>query len=185
MASVCRRLCIRRDRDLSAGGRLRGKSSIVRPPISLIGDLVTPEQRLPAVAMYLFALNLGVADRSRNRGLSLADRSFSSSSFWRFSVRRPPTAIIALACLPQRPSARPGSGLARSGRSVPRRESRYPPPFLISFLAATNSSSPRSNVKPARRSRSGSRQCSAIAARTIRPAPVRSNPVVLSIMFRG
>ena len=88
---------------------------LYRPAASaLLGDLVTPEQRVAAFAMYRFAINLGFAIGPATAGF-LADRSF----FWIFAIDAATSfgyGIVALFALPHglRSSAsseKPGEGL--------------------------------------------------------------------------
>lgn len=65
---------------------------------ALLGDLVTPEQRVPAFGMYRFAINLGFAIGPATAGF-LADRSF----FWVFAIDAVTSfvyGIVALFALP-------------------------------------------------------------------------------------
>ena len=88
---------------------------LYRPAASaLLGDLVTPEQRVAAFAMYRFAINLGFAIGPATAGF-LADRSF----FWIFAIDAATSfgyGIVAFFALPHglRSSAsseKPGEGL--------------------------------------------------------------------------
>jgi len=82
-------------------------AELYRPAASaLIGDLVTPEQRITAFAMYRFAINLGWAAGPATAGF-LADRSFFSL-FVCDAVTSVGYGLIALTCLPQglRPATR-------------------------------------------------------------------------------
>jgi len=106
-------------------------AELYRPAASaLIGDLVTPEQRLTAFAMYRFAVNLGFAAGPATAGF-LADHSF----FFLFlgdAVSSAAYGIIALAFLPH---GLRSSGIGeRAGEAfrVAIRDRR-----LMLFLAAT------------------------------------------------
>src|SRR5687767_5316484 len=88
---------------------------IYRPAAAaLLGDLVTPEQRVAAFAMYRFAINLGFAIGPATAGL-LADRSF----FWIFAIDAATSftyGIVAFFALPPglrspASSEKPGEGL--------------------------------------------------------------------------
>ncbi len=72
---------------------------LYRPAASaLLGDLVTPEQRVVAFGMYRFAINLGFAIGPATAGF-LADRSF----FWLFAVDAATSlayGVVALFALP-------------------------------------------------------------------------------------
>ena len=88
---------------------------LYRPAASaLLGDLVTPDQRIAAFAMYRFAINLGFAFGPATAGF-LAERSF----FWLFAVDAATSfvyGVVAFLALPHgvRASAsseKPGEGL--------------------------------------------------------------------------
>ena len=97
---------------------------------ALLGDLVTPDQRMAAFAMYRFAINLGFAIGPATAGF-LADRSF----FWVFAVDAITSfvyGLVALFALPHglrspATSEKPAEGLRLALRDRP---------FML-FLLAT------------------------------------------------
>jgi len=106
-------------------------AELYRPAASaLIGDLVTPEQRMTAFAMYRFAVNLGFAAGPATAGF-LADRSFFLI-FLGDAVSSVGYGLIALAFLPH--GLRSSSSDERFGEvfRVAFRDRRF-----MLFLAAT------------------------------------------------
>ncbi|HYR29363.1 MAG TPA: MFS transporter [Thermoanaerobaculia bacterium] len=106
-------------------------SELYRPAAAaLLGDLVTPEQRIAAFGMYRFAINLGFAAGPATAGF-IADRSF----FLVFAVDAATSfvyGIVALTMLPHglrsaASSEQPGEGLRIALRDRP----------FVLFLMAT------------------------------------------------
>lgn len=104
---------------------------IYRPAAAaLLGDLVTPEQRVAAFGMYRFAINLGFAVGPATAGF-LADRSF----FWVFAIDAATSAVygaVALFALPH--GVRPDHTTESSGEGL--RVALRDRPF-VRFLMAT------------------------------------------------
>jgi MFS family permease len=97
---------------------------------ALLGDLVTPEQRITAFGMYRFAINLGFAAGPATAGF-LAERSF----FWVFAGDAATSfafGLVALIALPH--GARSSAADERPSEGV--RHALSNRPFMI-FLAAT------------------------------------------------
>lgn len=108
---------------------------LYRPAASaLLGDLVTPEQRVAAFAMYRFAINLGFAIGPATAGL-LADRSF----FWIFAIDAATSfayGVVALFALPHGLRSPASSELPGEGLRVAFRDRAFVL-FLLSTLCLT------------------------------------------------
>ena len=101
---------------------------------ALLGDLVTPEQRVAAFAMYRFAINLGFAIGPATAGL-LADHSF----FWIFAIDAATSfayGIVAFFALPHGLRSSASNELAGEGFRVALRDRAFVF-FLLSTLCLT------------------------------------------------
>jgi MFS family permease len=106
-------------------------AELYRPAAAaLIGDLVTPEQRITAFGMYRFAVNLGFAAGPATAGL-LADVSFLYI-FYGDALTSLAYGIIALSALPH--GLRMSSSEERAGEAI--RHALRNQPFVL-FLLST------------------------------------------------